>query len=114
MTFQSTHKLDFLTAAERPLRGLLPESEDWIMFKVGTCHGLFRPTAEAYEILAVINTSPGNGHFDDVMEWFENSCRRDGKKLRIKEFIFNRRFKQHLIQKRGFAIGGKDDVVKTF
>jgi len=103
--FSSTHDLDFLCC---------PWERDptWMRFKIGTCHGLWRSTDGAYEILVVDNEVPGNGHFEDVMEWFENSCRRDGKKLRLLEF-FNDRFRRHLIEKRGFRPEG-ENAVKVF
>jgi hypothetical protein len=54
-------------------------------FRVGTCYGLWRATDDAYEILAVKNHQKGNGHFKEAMRWFEQSCRRDHKKLRLRE-----------------------------
>lgn len=75
--------------------------------------GLWKPTAEAYEILTFLNETPGNGHFQDVMEWFEFSCKRDNRKLIIRE-VWNQRLKDHFIEKRGFKPMGKDHLVKTF
>ena|ERR1700727_1697954 len=90
--FESTHKLDFLCCPwER--------DAEWMRFKVGTCSGLWKSTPDAYEILAVDNEQPGNGHFNDVMEWFENSCRRDRKSLKFLE-ILNPAFKKHLLKKK--------------
>lgn len=54
-------------------------------FRVGTCKGLWRATEDAFEILAVKNGNKGNGHFKDTMWWFEQSCRRENKKLRLRE-----------------------------
>lgn len=93
--FQTTHNLAFEYAPwER--------SDDWFRFRIGTCHGLWRSTSFSCDILVVDNDEPGNGHLEDTFEWFENSCRRDGKLLRIME-IFNSRFKKHLMEKRGFT-----------
>lgn len=91
--FKSTHKLSF-------------EVADWItddykQFRIGTMEGLWVSTKETYDILALKNNSKGNGHFQDVFDWFENSCRRDKKDLRILE-VDNKRLRKHLVNKRGF------------
>lgn len=104
--FQSTHKLEFLACP-------WPRDPEWTMFKVGTCHGLFAATDHAYAILSLYNDQQGNGHFGDTMEWFENSCRRDGKGLRIME-VWNDRLYVHLIKKRGFIAQEKYNVIKHF
>jgi hypothetical protein len=64
-------------------------------------------------MLAVVNDNPGNGHLDDVFEWFEGSCRRDKKNFRILE-IWNKAFREHLLTKRGFIAQGKDNAIKYF
>ena len=102
-SFQSSHSLDF-------------EVADWIMgpyvqFRIGTCHGLWNATANSYDILAIDNKEKGNGHLEDVFEWFENSCKRDNRDLKILE-VWNQDFKQHLIEKRGFVDIGKDNLIK--
>lgn len=66
-----------------------------------------------YEIVAIINSSPGNGHFEDVLEWFENSCRRDNKSLRFCE-VWNQNFMKHLKENRGFIAQGRNNLVKNF
>lgn len=58
---------------------------DFLCFRVGTVNGLWRLTPTHYEILAVVNHQKGNGHFKKAMWWFEQSCRRDGKKLMLRE-----------------------------
>lgn len=78
-------------------------------FRIGTCHGLWRSTDDSYDILAVANNEPGNGHFEDVLQWFYFSCKRDNKCLRILE-TWNENLKKHLINKRGFLDIGKDNV----
>jgi hypothetical protein len=80
--------------------------DDWLCFRVGTCHGLWRSTDDAYEILAIKNNKQGNGHFDETLQWFESSCRRDGKKLRLYE-LWNKQLERHLIEKRGFVLKGE-------
>lgn len=105
--FVSTHKLDFLCAEWRPGLG-------YTAFKVGTCHGAWRSTPFTYDILAIVNDCPGNGHLIDVFEWFENSCKRDHKELMILE-VWNKGFKEHLIEKKGFIeVEGTRHLTKKF
>lgn len=104
MQFQSTHQLDFLMAD-------WPHDESMKLFRIGTCEGLWMSIPESYCIISVVNSEPGNGHLDDVFEWFENSCKRDGKSLKVLE-LFNERFEHHLKTKRGFT--GEYNLEKTF
>lgn len=83
----------------------------WQRFRVGTCGGLWRDTGHSYDILAIDNNEPGNGHLEDVFEWFESSCKRDGKSLRILECM-NKRFELHLKMYRGFT--GQYNLEKQF
>lgn len=97
--FKSSHDLQF-------------ESRAWVRdprfqeFRIGTCHGQWLVDSskghKAYVILSVINESPGNGHFDDVLEWFEQSAKRDNYALEFWE-IMNENLFKHLCLKRGFA-----------
>lgn len=104
--FETSHKLSFET------RPWFFSPDEWQQFRVGTCGGLWHVTDSAYQILAIINMSPNDGHFDDVLEWFENSCRRDGKCLEFLELL-NESFSEHLIKKRGF-IKCSDVLRKVF
>lgn len=114
--FQSTHKLEFLS-------GPWPLDPEWFIFHIGTCHGQWRSTPTAYEILSIVNYEPGNGHLGDVLEWFENSCKRDHRDLRVLHFE-NDFFRDHMIEKRGFRpmtfleAGGdpywKDHLIKKY
>jgi hypothetical protein len=107
--FKSEHDLDFLVA---PYPRQLTEDIKWDAFKVGTCEGLFGVTAESYVILAISNTEKGNGHLNDVFQWFSRSCIRDKRSLKILE-VWNQDFRDHLINKRGFKdIGGFDVELK--
>lgn len=103
---KTTHNLPFLVAQWE-------HSREWMMYRVGTMNGLWRSTPDAYEILSMVNTQPGNGHFQDVFEWFEHSCKRDKKALIIRE-VWNRELLQHLLTKRGFKRVGEFDVRKNF
>ena len=80
-------------------------------FKVGTCEGLYQSTSTSYQIIAINNSKRGNGHLDDVFEWFESSCKRDKKDLEVIE-ILNQDFLQHLINRRGFINKTHDSVIK--
>lgn len=105
--FRTTHDLAFEVAP------WLSTDEGYFRFRIGTCDGLWGSTESCYLILAVRNSEPGNGHFEDVLEWFEHSCVRDGKYLRVQE-IWNHRLKVHLLESRGFVMDGNDDVIKVF
>jgi len=106
--FKSTHSLSFEVA---PYDLQLP-GDQWIRFRIGTCHGLWRGTHREYQILAVINEEPGNGHFEDVIDWFERSAKRDNRNLMFMEMI-NDEFRDHLINKRGFEITS-NNVIKRY
>ena len=110
MGFKTTHKLEFQTT--RP--NLFPHfNDEFSEFKIGTCQGLWRSTDNTYDILAVLNTSPSNGHFTDVLEWFENSCKRDNKNFRFLE-VWNPILEKHLLNKQGFVKDEGDNLIKYF
>jgi len=121
---QTKHSLDFEVAELRQSRlidelvraGLVEDDDDYPqypfkLFRVGTCEGQWRVTPKAVEILSVINRYPGNGHFDDVLEWFEYASREARLPLRILRFT-NPRFMEHLVTKRGFKKINDVDVEK--
>lgn len=81
-----------------------------IAFRIGTCEGIYTANKKAYQIIAITNDCPGNGHFEDVLEWFEASCRRDKKSLMFMD-ILNQDFGDHLFVKRGFKWEG-DNMIK--
>ena len=91
---QTKHKLDFGVAPS-------PYDNEHMKFRVGTCEGLCGSTQDSYFILAITNKEQGNGHLDDVFEWFEYSAKRDGKNLMVLECM-NERFYKHLLAKRDF------------
>lgn len=114
--FRSTHNLKFESAEWVNPIGIILNADEvnpWLIYRVGTCHGQWRSTRDAYEILTVINEVPGNGHLQDVLEWFEQSCRRDKKDLVVRE-MWNRPFMEHLIAKRGFVQMNEESVIKHF
>jgi len=106
----TAHNLAF-EVAEWPADEILKQGLK--LFRVGTCNGLWRSTETDYEILVIDNNQPGNGHLEDVFEWFTRSCKRDNKSLAILE-VMNDRFKKHLIQKRGFVPLGENSVILSF
>lgn len=104
--FKSTHNLDFEVAPWI--------TEDFQRFRIGTVSGIWAATSLSYDILGIDNDKPGNGHFEDTLQWFENSCKRDNRALRILE-VWNERLKKHLISKRGFVeVPGTFHVIKYF
>ena len=106
----TTHNLDF-EAAPWECMGSIDES--FTRFRIGTCEGLWTSTGTTFDILAVTNESPGNGHFEDVIEWFTYACKRDQKDLRFLE-VWNKALKKHLIGKRGFKPQGNDNLIKPY
>ena len=110
MDFKTAHNLPF---ESRPyLIGInekdkfTPDPDhDWQEFKVGTCHGLYAHYNKAFHIVAIKNEEPGNGHFEDVLQWFEHSCIESNSNLKFCE-VWNKEFRQHLILKRSFIDKG--------
>lgn len=108
----TTHNLDFLAAPYR--KGMLAsiflsdmDDSGIVAFKIGTCEGIYSTSKTSYDIIAITNDYPGNGHFEDVLQWFEFACKRDKKDLRFME-IMNEKFGKHLVNKRGFVWEGKN------
>lgn len=91
----------------------LPYDEDsnWMSFNMGTCRGMFGITEHAYQIFGIGNSEPGNGHFDEVLGWFERNCARKNKDLVFEHFI-NEPFMTHLIEKRGYKPMSRTCVIK--
>lgn len=106
MNFVSTNKLDFEACSWHI-------NPSMVAYRVGTCKGIYYSNETSYNIVAIINETPNNGHLNDVLEWFEQSCRRDKKSLCIVE-IWNKKFQAHLIKKRGFVYIGNGCVEKKF
>jgi hypothetical protein len=109
--FASTHNLEFEMCGWP--YGVPANVASYWAFRVGTCRGLYTATKLEYQIIAIENDRPGNGHLQDMFDWFENSCRRDARNLRICA-CWNLKFKRHLLKKRGFvqAADEADDVIK--
>lgn len=104
--FISEHSLPFEVAPWE-------HSKEFTRFKIGTCTGIWKTENKSYSILAITNDVKGNGHFDDVLQWFENSCRRDGYSLKFLE-VWNPKLKKHLIEKRGFVDIGNFNLEKQY
>ncbi len=103
---RTTHNLDF---EARPWH----RNERITEFKVGTCHGQYTTIKKSLVLISIINDTPGNGHLNDVFEWFEYSARVNKMPLVITDF-FNLRFKKHCIEKRGFKeVPKTNNVIKT-
>jgi hypothetical protein len=97
--FHSTNNLDFYAGE---YNGIDPEMDKYEQFRIGTCTGLWNCTNNNYDILSVINDKPGNGHLQDVFDWFENSCQRDNYNLRLLEVSLPW-LREMLIYKYGFV-----------
>lgn len=104
---ESTNKLTY----EQSEPTLLEEGVTMAGFRVGTCHGLVVFREDSIDLLAVINNEIGNGHFTDVLEWFEFACREQKKLFRVVE-LWNQRLKWHLINKKGFVAVDQFTVCK--
>lgn len=107
----TTHKLDFEVAPFKPF-GIEMEA-NMKRFRVGTIDGLYSITSESINIIAITNSVKGNGHLNDVFEWFEFSCTNSKMNLMVLE-IWNKKFMKHLIKKRGFRQSNKLNVIKYF
>lgn len=93
--FRSTHNLNF----ER----LFNDSfECSVFFRVGTCNGVYKINGNIVEISDIENSKKGNGHFEDVLEWMVERCKKSGMIGFAFVNIINQRFEKHLIEKRGF------------
>lgn len=90
----------------------LAKAEGWRLFRVGTVEGAWRCDINAYEILAIVNHAPGNGHLDIALGHFTASCKRDNKNLIIREMM-NQQFAFALIR-RGFTFLNKKDLIRRF
>lgn len=107
---RTKHNLDFEV---KPFHIQIEGTPANICFRVGTCRGMYAINQTSIDIIAIENHAKGNGHLDDVFEWFEFSCKQNKLNLRIMEFL-NKRFKKHLILKRGFQKQGTNNVIKFF
>jgi hypothetical protein len=93
---------------------LSPLTDDVYRFFVGTCNGIFDVNAEGVNIIGITNENPGNGHVDDVFEWFEYAAAGADTRLWVRE-IYNQRFKQRCLTKRGFIQSSNPmDIYKDF
>ncbi len=94
----TTHSLDFEVADSKYPQYPIPHK----MFRIGTCEGQWGNTDDSFYILSIMNLTSGNGHLDDVFEWFEMSCKKYCKNLLVLSCL-NERFYDHLLNKRGFT-----------
>lgn len=103
---------DLITIHNLPFE-VRPGKYEHMEYRVGTVTGQWGSCSDSFYILSFLNHEQGNGHLDDVFEWFEYSCKRDGKNLIILECM-NEDFYRHLITKRGFIALNKDNLIKVF
>ena len=107
-TFKTIHDLSLQVAPAPP-----NFPSHYKRFRIGTCHGLWWATEVSLDMLVLINTTPGNGHFVDWLQWCVHSAITDRKKLVMHE-IYNLRLRKHLIEKRGFVATGKNDADMSY
>lgn len=112
MDFRTEHNLDFEARPWVPLIPLKLRNE-FIEYRIGTCEGLYCTDKTSYSILTVKNSQKGNGHLNDLFQYFERSCKRDQKDLKVLE-VGNVAFYKHLISKRGFIAIDKENVIKKY
>lgn len=110
MDFKTINNLSWYIS---PLYLPYDEDGDWKCLNMGTCIVHFGETEQAYEIFGIVNTNKGNGHLEDVLQWFEYMCKEKGKYLIFTHFE-NQNFKKHLIEKRGFESYGKNNAIKIY
>ena len=106
----TTHGLDFEAV---PWHFQVAGEPTNICFRVGTCEGLYVVSKTSIDIIAITNSQRGNGHLDDVLEWFEYSCKQNNFSLKVVE-IMNKGFYKHLLLKRGFSKIDKHNLIKYF
>ena len=107
--FKTSNNLDIeITVTDMPYE----DCGFWKQFNIGTCIGTFGEQEHYIEIFGISNKNKGNGHLNDVLEYFEYICVKKNKNLYITHFE-NQGFKNHLINKRGFA-GQGNSVIKNF
>jgi len=88
------------------------EVTHWSWAKVGTCHAFYGETEIEFDIFGVGNSKKNNGHFNDLVEWFEYLAAIRNKNLLFSHFE-NLDLKRHMINKRGYTEQGHC-VIKLF
>jgi hypothetical protein len=93
----TTHHLNFLSSPWNDPLGV----GGYMAFKIGTCNGLYTIKPQMLMLISVNNEERGNGHLNDVFEWFEYGAKFQSVPLSIVAFL-NDRFYHHCLEKRGF------------
>lgn len=109
MKFKSSHKLKFFTAPH--IVGGAPSGME--KFEIGTVHGLWVQSRMSIDIFACINDEPGNGHMDDVFEWFFEIAKEGALAVRIVN-VSAVKFRNDLIEKWGFTPTDTFDTLVKF
>lgn len=108
-TFKSTHALKFRSAAH--LIGGVDTGMN--KFEIGTVHGLWNASTLSIDIFACINNEPGNGHLDDVFEWFFAIAKEKGLPVRVTN-VSSPTFREQLIEKWKFIPTNDRDTLLRF
>jgi hypothetical protein len=92
--------------------GISAGREVWREFNCGSVRGIYRTHEREFQILAVQNTAKKkNDHFDRVLKWFEQSCRRERHALAFLD-VENPRLLEKL-KRLGFA-GTHEKMTKSY
>lgn len=103
----TTHKLDFEACPWHRD----PRVTAW---RVGTCHGQYEFVKGVLVLISIHNNEPGNGHLEDVFQWFEGTVKKHGNGVLIIAEFMNDKFKKHCIEKRGYKpVEGTNNVIKV-
>ena len=71
-------------------------------YSFGTIDGIYVPTKDGKDIIAVFNKSPHNGDFDRFIMALERYARKTGERITICSF-FNERLYWHLRKRQGWG-----------
>lgn len=107
--FRSTHGLKFKTMPHI-IAGAFTGAE---RFEIGTVHGIWNVSTFSVDVFACINDEPGNGHMDDVFEWFFSIATERGLPVRVTN-VSSEDFRQQLIDKWLFVPTKDHDTLIRF
>lgn len=82
-----------------------------LIYKIGTCHGIYRTNKFSVDIIEMTNDEPANSHFDDVLQWFTEIARQERLPLRIVG-ILNPEIKSILVKSYGFIQQRTNTIIK--
>lgn len=113
-TFKSSNSLEF-KISEWEFNNMFTwqQKHPIYRYRCGTCDGIFEDGENHVGVIAIVNSQPQNGHFNDTMEWFDYMAQSTNRELKFFE-IWNDRLYKHLIDKRGHIAIDIQNTRKTF